>query len=269
MNYFFCIGGQKTGTTILANLLDMQNNIACIWESYALRPLHSTSVLNPDSENCKNHGFDRDFICSLRNEWKLDSVDYYVNPQHREESFKKTMPKILDDFASRNKATVVGDKWPWYIRHMETLMRTFPDAKFIHTVRDPRGLWNSAQRFLARERGDVVLWEVLEFERILEKYNLGLNRLMTLRYEDLILFPKKTISRICNFLGVNLAEDDVILNLIRDDKRWSWVPEAVKPIMVDNVNKWMTQITRHDIQKIESFSGWFMKKYSYTSTLSG
>ena len=41
---FFCIGCQKTGTTLLARVLDQHPRIACVWESYALRPEAAPSI---------------------------------------------------------------------------------------------------------------------------------------------------------------------------------------------------------------------------------
>ncbi len=264
--YFFCIGGQRTGTTLMARLLDGLPQVSCIWESYALNPLHNTSVLNPDSPNRVRHGFDLEFINELRAVWQLDTRDYFLDADHRYRSFAHTMPHLLDDFARRNGAAIVGDKWPWYIRHLKALLQTFPEARLIHTVRDPRAVWNSAQRFRARERGDVVLWEIMELEKMLESYGLEGDRLLTVRYEDLIANPVTTLTNLSRFLGVRITESVAAASLDSNlnDPRWAWVPEAMTPVSVWHGEKWKVQMPREQILRVQQIAAWFFKKYGYS-----
>jgi hypothetical protein len=267
--YFFCIGGQKTGTTLLARLLDSLPQTACIWESYAINPLHNTSILNPGSLNCIRHGFDQDFIKDLRAVWQLDTRDYLFDIEHRYRSFSRTMPQLLEDFARRNRATIVGDKWPWYIRHLKALLQTFPGAKLIHTIRDPRAVWNSAQRFLARERGDVVLWEILELEKMLESYNLANNQLFTVRYEDLLADPITTLRSLGHFLHIPVTTSAAaaIVQSHSTDPRWSWIPEAMAPITASHGEKWKMQMPRERILWVQQTAAWLFQKYEYSFDL--
>ena len=265
LRYFFCIGGQKTGTTILARLLDSQPMVSCIWESYSLNPLHNTSILNPNSSNCFRHGFDQDFIVDLRKYWKLNEKDYFSDINHRYNAFSLTMPLLLRDFAQRMGSRFVGDKWPWYIRHLGALLDVFPDCKLIYTVRDPRAVWNSAQRFMSRERGDVVLWEIMEFDRMLTSYNLKADRLLTIRYEDILLQPAEVVAEICRFIGFTTSalETGIYLDSNLHDERWSWVPEAMSPVSRSHGDKWKRQMSIYNIEKIESIAGEFMERYGY------
>ncbi|HEY1350267.1 MAG TPA: sulfotransferase [Ktedonobacteraceae bacterium] len=267
--YFFCIGGQKTGTPLLARLFDSLPQVACLWESYAINPLHNTSILNPDSLNRIRHGFKLDFIKDLRAVWQLDTRDYFFDIEHRYRSFSHTMPQLLNDFAQRNGATIVGDKWPWYIRHLKALLQTFPDAKLIHSIRDPRAIWNSAQRFLARERGDVVLWEIMELEKMLESYNLAKDRLFTVRYEDILADPITTLTKLGHFLNVPVTMDAAaaITQSNSTDPRWSWVPEAMMPVTASHGEKWKMQMPRERILWVQQTAAWLFQKYEYSFDL--
>ena len=62
VTFFFCIGVPKTGTTLLARLLDQHPDIACMWESYAFHPRSRASLFNPTSDKWKQHGFDREQV---------------------------------------------------------------------------------------------------------------------------------------------------------------------------------------------------------------
>jgi hypothetical protein len=265
LRYFFIIGGQKTGTTLLARLLDGQPKISCIWESYALNPLHDTSILNLESHNRVLHGFEYAFISELRTYWKLGTIDYFADAHHRYSAFGKTMGPLLADFAARNDSVFVGDKWPWYIRHLDALLTLFPEAKLIHLVRDPRAIWNSAQRFLVRERGDVVLWEILDFEKRLDEYMMDSDRLIRVKYEDLIRNPVHTVSNILKFIGNSTVDGGIARYFDSNisDERWSWVPEANKPIALFHADKWKTQMTASQIDSVTRTSQSFLEKYNY------
>ena len=265
LRQFFIIGGQKTGATLLARLLDSQANISCIWESYALNPLHDTSILNLQSHNRVRHGFDYAFVSELRGYWKLREVDYFGNIQHRYSAFGETMGPLLADFAMRNDSFIVGDKWPWYIRHLDALATSFPEAKLVHLVRDPRAIWNSAQRFLARERGDVVLWEILDLERRLDNYPMDAEKLIRVKYEDLIRDPILTVFHIMEFLGCSSTDGEIASSLDSNitDERWSWVPEANQPITSFHGDKWKTQMTVAQIDSVTNISRSFLEKYNY------
>lgn len=234
-----------------------------MWESYALRPLHRTSVLNVDSPNRVAHGFSKRLVRSLRSVWRLDDIDYYLDSEHRRKSFAETMPVLMRDFADRQSASCVGDKWPWYIPQLDSVLSAFGSTKLIYMIRDPRGLWNSAQRFRARERGDVVLWEILRFDRLLQQRKLSRDELLTVRFEDLVRSPRSEIARVCAFLGHSTAENDIQVSGNERDPRWEWVPEASGQITPDACGKWRRQMRHEDIKAVERKARWFMEKHGY------
>ncbi|NEP00703.1 MAG: sulfotransferase [Symploca sp. SIO2E9] len=235
LTFFFCIGCQKSGTTLLARVLDQHPKIACIWESYALQYNSYNSIINPASDSWKKHGFQEENVQAWARVWannpknfafrvlrKLTGYDYF-----RIINFRQTMSEALLDFARRCNATVVGDKWPWYINHIDVVTEAFPDAKFIYNVRDPRGIWNSAQRFKERQRGDEILREMLDKDRQISPY-LHRDNFITIRYEDLLYNQAETCKRLYHFLGCEFSNDYLFYKRQADpyQQRWDWIPEA-------------------------------------------
>jgi hypothetical protein len=174
------------------------------------------------------------------------------------------MPAALSDFARRCDARVAGDKWPWYVDHLENTLAVFPDAKYVYNVRDPRGLWNSAQRFKGRGRGDELLDRMLENDRRLEGY-LRRRNFLTIRYEDLVCRPEQTCAQLFGFLGCDFSPEHLFYSPHRDPypERWEWVPEAGQQLDPWHTVKWKEQMSQQEIESVRRLAGWFIEKYGY------
>src|SRR5262245_51063250 len=106
---FFCIGSQKTGTTLLARLIDQHPGAACIFESYAFRPTGPTSIFNRSGRNWQVHGFRPDDVERWSQAWGpsvRERVRRKLGPLLPVDvlgrrSFARTMPEALEDFGRR------------------------------------------------------------------------------------------------------------------------------------------------------------------------
>ena len=88
--------------------------------------------------------------------------------------------------------------------HFDWLPRIWPDARYLHLVRDGRDVarsiiamgwagtfWTAAERWVEAER----LWDRL-------KPTLAPDQVLEVRYEELVAAPEPQLTRICEFLGV-------------------------------------------------------------------
>ncbi|MQA87837.1 MAG: hypothetical protein GEV03_25240 [Streptosporangiales bacterium] len=98
-----------------------------------------------------------------------------------------------------------GDKRPMYDQHLDAIFAMFPDAQFVHLVRDPRATVASVRR-VGWSGGDVVapteLWG--RSLRAVDAWRgrLAPDQLLEIRYEDLVMEPRATMERVCGFLGL-------------------------------------------------------------------
>lgn len=270
---FFCIGSAKTGTTLLARVLDQHPEIACIGESYAFHPRARASLFNPGCEKWRTHGFDESDVQRWARVWRAQPGLLLRRIVRRltgrtilaTSPFRDSMGEALADFAQRCDARVVGDKWPWYIDFLEHVRSAFPAAKFIYNVRDPRGVWNSAQRFKKRERGDELLDQMLSRDQLVAPY-LDQPNFLTLRYEDLVRKPEETCRRLYQFLGCSHSSQYLSYDPERDPypERWDWVPEAGQPVDPWHAVKWREQMTPVTIEAVTKHAAWFVNKYHYS-----
>ena len=271
--YFFCVGSQKTGGTLLARVLDQHPDIACLWESYAFKPTSRASIFNPHSDKWRIHGFSESDIRRWSRIWNAQPYAFFRRTLSQSigytsfttSCFRQTMLPALADFARRCGVTVVGDKWPGYIRYLENLLSGFPDARIIYNVRDPRAVWNSAQRFKNRQRGDELLIRMLENDDRIRPY-LAHSNFVTVRYEDLVCYPEATIQQIYDFLGLNISNPHLLYDSKKDfyPDRWSWVPEVYDQINSLHAYKWKNQTSISDINRITELSYSFIKYHNYS-----
>lgn len=264
IRHFFVLGCQKTGTTLLARVLDQHSDIACLWESHVLRPRSNASILNTRFDNGRNHGFAASRLEAWAAIWFAPGIDYIIDRRQRTACFAATMPEIFDDFGTRCGASCVGDKWPWFIDHVGILLETFPQARFFYNVRDPRAVWNSGQRFLDREMGDVIIEEMLAKDAAMQALESD-ERFMTVRYEDVVQKPYEMFERLWGFLGRAFEPQSMLYDPARDPypNRWDWVPEAADRLDVHLSRKWTHQVPPAKIRAIEKRCEDYMGRYGY------
>lgn len=104
----------------------------------------------------------------------------------------------------------VGSKEVWTIEFFAPLARSYPDAKFIVIMRDPRAI--TASNLGSRETYPDQVGQTLSYTRHWRKYlafilhyqqlALFTNRIHIVRYEDLITKPEEETQALCDFLEI-------------------------------------------------------------------
>lgn len=158
---------------------------------------------------------------------------------------------------------VWGDKSPSYIGHVALLRRHFPQAKFIHIVRDVRDYCVSSRDAW----GKHVLRSAARWAQSLDGLSEVLDArepsLLEVRYEDLLDEPKQVIARVCAFLGVPFLED--MLSLANPTENLGRAT-GEKRILPQNYKRYLVALTSEELASIESCAGDTMQKYGYTLT---
>lgn len=100
------------------------------------------------------------------------------------------------------------DHTPQNIQNPLLLLQLFPDARFIHLVRDPRAV---AASLLPLDWGPndaaqaAIFWaQKMAYGLAAERY-LG-ERCIRVRYEDILADPQETIGSLCRFCGIDYHE---------------------------------------------------------------
>jgi hypothetical protein len=114
--------------------------------------------------------------------------------------------RIIREFARREGKERWCEKTPAYAMHIDRLAAAFPDARFIHMLRDARDCAASDHRRWGRHpEGTAFRWK----RRVAEGRNQGSripDRYLEIRYEDVTSDPRSYMGRVCEFVCVDFDE---------------------------------------------------------------
>lgn len=118
-------------------------------------------------------------------------------------------PALLEDLLGQLAARDPGRLVLAIHRHVDRAAALLPGARIIHLLRDPRDVARSCigMGWAGTPYHGVRLW--LDTERAWERTapRLPPERVLTLKYEDLIAAPEAELGRVCAFLGVDFAPE--------------------------------------------------------------
>lgn len=120
---------------------------------------------------------------------------------------------FLELAGSKETLSYYGDKSPSNIAHCDMLMNFFPNARFIHIVRDPRDYALSVRKAWNKSIVRAVdRWSrsIESFSRIADS---APERVLEVRYEDLLVSPASTARLCTDFLGLEF--DSGVIQLTR------------------------------------------------------
>ncbi len=132
------------------------------------------------------------------------------------------------------------------IDQLATISQLFPDAGIIFIIRDVRAVVSSFyEHSQVNYYTPCFLWvKMARLARALQKVQ-G-NRIMVVRYEDLMLQTRETFERIACFLGRE-SDDLSVANQAHDS----------------SLDKWRKQFTTEEIRRIEEICFEEMQHYGY------
>ncbi len=163
-------------------------------------------------------------------------------------------------------------KDPAFIFHLDRLNMLFPEAQFIHILRDPRA--NIASQ-LARW-SQARLWECLHWWRaaVQAGWRWGQQhpeQYYELRYEDLVRTPVKTLQDLCSFLQISYTPNllDFRLQLNQYEPGGAPRPVVYRRVQQAGLNRWRRQLRPVVIAIIERETTREMDRWGYDSLQAG
>ena len=211
----FVVGCERSGTTLLRLILDAHPELAVPPESYFIVDLyrsHGRSAHGrvdveamaadleanrwfrawdlPEGEAARILGSERDEGADA-----ADGLD-----------FAGAVRRVYSRYAELHGKPRYGDKTPAYVQHIRLLAQVFPEARFVHLIRDGRDVAMS----LAEVRwgpGDVLDAALQWAERVSRGreagHQVGAHRYLEVRYERLVADPEPLLREVAEFCGLS------------------------------------------------------------------
>jgi hypothetical protein len=187
-------------------------------------------------------------------------------------SYQKLYLLVMQAYARERRGRRFGDKTPWNVRHLATLVRWFPRCRIFHLVRDPRASVAS-RRKLPRTSADVltntVKWQL--DVRCATQFLASVAStppMMEIRYEDLVQAPRAVLERACAFIEEDFDEQMLTSHSSRDVmfKDQPWKEGVFEPIFTASVAAWQRELKPPQVALIELLVGGEMQRYGYART---
>lgn len=185
----FLVGAERSGTTLLRLMLDHHPSIAFFSEfEFAVDRIGPDGGFPSLDEYVDYLSLHRNFLTS----------GFQIDPSL---GYADLVRSFLAQKQAKDGKPVVGATVHFGFQHLEQL---WPDARYIHLVRDGRDVARSTigMGWAGNFFHGVEPW--IDAERRWEALQARLpeGRYLTVRYEDLILDARKVLDTVCAFIGV-------------------------------------------------------------------
>lgn len=197
------------------------------------------------------------FFARSRHNWGFSfDVEQAINGLAAR-SYSAVLHAIFNQLAEHNGMVRWGDKTPAYNHNLRELKQLFPDAQFIHVVRDGRDVALSIQKegFGAKNACETAgKWtraidSIAAFSR-----DLSGDQYLEVRYEDLTARPIAVVETLADFLGI----DD------RTGELRTYVQTHVhKEITHGNSGKWHQALSPREVERFEAVAGDVLAHFGY------
>ena len=302
----FITGMFRAGTTLLARMMNVHPQIVCASDPY--RPFFNCfrdCIAEELEINIKPYAPLGDYFASIEELKLLQKIQSaHLNqpfPDNKRAELLKQIrsqgepysPKITEQLESISGDTFLevynnlmllvpecygssNEEWTatkevWCTEFVPVLARSYPEAKFMLIVRDPRAVCASKNvtdekypwLFLVRQ------WRKLSILTWVYKNLASFNdRVLLLRYEDLITNPEQTLQEICAFLRVAMDERALDPRNFVDGRGESWVQntsyqDKKRTFNRSSIDNWKNALGNTVVEYIEQLCFAEMKCYNY------
>src|SRR5260370_218619 len=295
--FLFVLGCQRSGTTLLQHILDSHRETAVMQEAGWFGTWYEQEI------GVTTEGFATlDLIPNLLRTCK--NIDLGMSAEDLREMigggkavlYRNFISSLFDRYGSARGKLLAGSKNPDYLRHLPTLHDLWPQAKFVHIIRDGRDvclcasdrwkgkpgpprfpfmLYESPDRIFDDWSEDPVTTTALWWE-----WNVGLGRdfgrslgpamYYEMRYEALVTHPRDECIALCKFLG--LPFDEAMLRHEENFKprkgpNGTILHARVGLPITRGLRNWRTDMTPAELGRFEAAAGPFLDELGYESAV--
>ncbi|WP_182879663.1 sulfotransferase family protein [Microbispora sp. H10949] len=269
----FVVGCPRSGTTMLQLMLHSHPRVAVPPETRFLVPAYFSRRAYGDMRLADNRRRLAGWIAEGRttkfHELGLSRPDFVQAAMLGPGSFGSVIGMVFKCYAERFGKPRWGDKRPSYYRHVEMLMRMFPDAQFVHLVRDGRDCVASLKQMPWYKEDAVhamANWaEAVDFGRRNAR-KLPDGTFYELRYEDLTADPETELKKLCVFLGEDydpaMCEPRHVAELAVPRHK-VWHSNTHEEVTTAHSGKWAARLESWEISLCEEVLGERLTAYGY------
>lgn len=272
----FIVGTERSGSNLLRLILNAHSEIAIPHPPHIMRDFFPLLRFYGNLEKEKNF---QHLVCDVV---MVVNSHFAPWPFHVSEEivFQRARSKrslfsiyctVYELYLEHTKKKRWGCKSTFMYRHFHEICEQYPRAKFIHLVRDPRAVVASAKKSIFsayQPQLEANLWlkEQSEIDD-LKQGDLFREKVVTVRYEDLVENPNLTVPRIMAFLGLDYEPKQLDYFHSKEASSLSQLSESWKncgePISRDRIHLYQKELQPLEIELVESITQRKMRALGY------
>jgi sulfotransferase family protein len=272
----FVGGSPRSGTTLLGSMLGAHDSVVCLPEapfigSLALAlPRDGADRIAAEKVHRAIRG---DFKFAF---WNLGAEDLEACAEVTGGSYRELIEVYIASFARRNGrpgATRWVDHSPTNLMYSARLYAGFPDAKFIHLVRDGRAVCAS---WLPLNWGPNTIipaartWAMHVAHGLAAEAALPPPNIRRICYESLVSAPEGTLRELCEWLGLSYQQAMVTGSGFKvpayTRSQHGLIGAPADPKRIDG---WLTKLTGRELEIFEYVTGDLLVHLGYELKGSG
>ncbi|MDL4772714.1 sulfotransferase family protein [Actinomadura xylanilytica] len=270
---FFVIGCPRSGTTLLQLMLHSHRRIAVPAETRFLLPAYTARCDFGDLQDTDNRRALAEWITGRKatkfRELGLDAAEVVDEIVAGPPTLGSALGIVFRAYARKTGKPRWGDKRPSYSQHVVPLLRLFPQAQFVHLIRDGRDCVASLKEmpwFKHDVHHAVSYWrEAIDAGRR-NAARLGPGAYYEVQYERLVADPAKELTGLCAFLGEEfdpaMTEPQALAQrTVPTRKKWHKLTHDA--VTAGRVGSWTDRLEPWELGLAEAAFGGRLTDYGY------
>lgn len=277
---FFIIGVHRSGTTLLRFMLCSHSRIYVPPETDFIpyffgKDPHEQLSVERIAEIIKIIFTRYRFVGEWKGEPPTIEEILAEMPNRTPASFLNALYSL---YASQNGKLRWGDKTPIYASYVDIIHNIFPQAKFIHILRDPFDAGISLLEKYEKEEFHIdIYFAARNWVRRINDITASFKKLppelyYELRYEDLVKQSAVKLREVCEFLGETYEPSMLNQHLLAQDRiapDSRFFANVRKPINTDSIGRGRRELKPQDRRLIQYVCGSLMGRIGYAQEKAG
>lgn len=277
--FFFVVGRPRSGTTLLRTLFDAHPNVTFPPECQFIVNLYPKYGKNTEWTEQDILSFYDDLLSQwLFDTWTIDHDDLKKSlllciGQNTYGTICKVVYKQYNSLFEKKELLFIGDKNPGYAIYTKLLLKIFPEAKFIHIIRDYRDNFVSIKNVdfeLPIPSVVVQKWKYF-FRKFNKDSTIRPESYCVIKYEDLAEDPVNQMKKLCDFTGIEF--NDTVFNF--SDKKeeilkafppgyiHSYHSSLMKKINTSSIGVWRKKLSSRQVKIMDATVGKVAEQAGY------
>ncbi|WP_078085062.1 sulfotransferase family protein [Microbulbifer mangrovi] len=175
---------------------------------------------------------------------------------------------LMNMYARKCEKSLVCEKSPVHANYISLLLEQYSESKFIYILRDPRD--SIASLLEVPWSHNSILRHSREwsyrFKTVLHLLEKWPERILLIKYEDLVVDQQKVLADVMSFIGVEIEKEQFIPSARSGTHReWEdqWKGNVNKAVSTDSVGKWRNKLSPLQADVVNSILSKYLITYGY------